>query len=102
MTDKARINNKTQNGARSHALNHSGGGGGIFQSVTPAARKKGQVFIRSRTDDLGFIFSYASLTISKEKIEVLWAGEDKLILPLMWRRRIDFTFNVPVSYFIVV
>ena len=57
----------------------------IFQSVTQAALKKRQVFIRSRTDDLGFIFSCARPTISKEKIEVLWAGQDKLILPLMSR-----------------
>ena len=57
----------------------------IFQSVTQAVQKKGQVFSRSRTDDLGFIFSYARPTVSKEKTEVLWAGWDKLILPLMSR-----------------
>ena len=43
----------------------------IFQSVTQAAQKKGQVFSRSRTDDLGYIFSSAHPTVSKEKTEVL-------------------------------
>ena len=39
-----------------------------------SAFRKGQVFGRSRTDDLGFLFSYAHPTVSKEKIEVLSAG----------------------------